>query len=170
MAEHPLQQAMALAATAQDKKAAEAIVDTQIRILSAVYEKAIAYTNLIVLAGYASFFGLWQLTKDDITKQQSMWAALCILSSAVIFVMFEVTKMYVSSRTLLKLNKTIADPAVVNSAARLMAALEVVAKEERRIAVMFGYWWHFALAFTVLTGIAGVGTLAYAFIYALCQP
>lgn len=170
MAQHPLQQAIAEAAAAQDKKAADAIVDMQIRILSAVYEKAIAYTNLIVLAGYASFFGLWQLTKDGLTKQQTMWAALCILSSAVVFVMFEVTKMYVSSRTILKLNKTIADPAVVNSAARLMAALGAVEKEERRVVIMFGYWWHFALAFTVLTGLAGVGILAYAFISALCQP
>lgn len=170
MAERSFQQTVEAAAAAQDEKAADAIIDTHIRILSATYEKAIAYTNLIVLAGYASFFGLWQLTKDDVTKQQSTWAALFILSSAVVFVMFEVTKMYVSSLTLRRLNKTITDPAVVSSAARLIAALEEVAKEERRVVVAVGYWWHFALAVTVLTGLIGTGIMAYAFVSALWQP
>lgn len=169
MADHPLQTAIAESAAAREKEVVEAIIDAQIRILSAAYEKAIAYTNLIVLAGYASFFGLWQLTKADITKSQSMWAALCILLSALVFVIFEVTKMYVSSRTLLGLNKAISNPTIVNSAALLLAEIDKVGKSERRVTVVFGYWWHFTLGFTILTGLAGAGILAYAFISALCQ-
>jgi len=36
--------------------------------LGASYEKAMAYTNLIVVAGYAGFFALWQITKDYLSR------------------------------------------------------------------------------------------------------
>ena len=36
-------------------------VDIQIRIIAGAYEKANAYTNLIIVAGYAGLFALWQI-------------------------------------------------------------------------------------------------------------
>ena len=36
-------------------------VDIQIKIIVGAYEKANAYTNLIIVAGYAGLFALWQI-------------------------------------------------------------------------------------------------------------
>ena len=36
-------------------------VDIQIRIIAGAYEKANAYANLIIVAGYAGLFALWQI-------------------------------------------------------------------------------------------------------------
>ncbi|EJC6960356.1 hypothetical protein MX910_004386 [Vibrio vulnificus] len=81
-----------------DKMAANALVEAQIKILTASYDKMAAYTNLVVVAGYATFFGLWNLTKDILSPDQKLWSALLIAISASVFVIFEVTKNYFHSR------------------------------------------------------------------------
>jgi len=62
-------------------------------ILSFVYQKVSGYTNLVMLGGYASAFGIWQLTKANITAGQSMAVGFLIVCSVVLFAGFEVYKM-----------------------------------------------------------------------------
>ncbi|MEW8654652.1 MAG: hypothetical protein AB2595_10465, partial [Candidatus Thiodiazotropha endolucinida] len=108
----------------EDKRSAKRIVDAQINIISAAYDKAIAYTNLITIAGYASFFGLWQITQDKMSDSYSVWAALLLAVSASLFVLFEVTKTYFHSKNVLKLNEIISNPEISNSATALQAAFD----------------------------------------------
>jgi hypothetical protein len=86
------------AAKREQARVAAEISDAQIRVLSAVFDKAVAYTNLIMLGGYAGFFGLWQLTSSSLTKTLSMWAALLVFISLVTFVGYEIFKMVIGSR------------------------------------------------------------------------
>jgi uncharacterized membrane protein (DUF2068 family) len=88
---------MRVVAHQQQEKVAAEIIESQIKIVSASYDKAVAYTNLIILGGYASFFGLWHLTKDYIGFKQALWAALLMLVSVCVFVFFEVYKMTVTT-------------------------------------------------------------------------
>jgi len=157
-------QVVAETVAAQQQKAADALIDAQTKLLSAAYDKAIAYTNLIVIAGYAAFFGLWQITRDYLPQSHALWAALLIAISAAVFVLFEVTKMYVSSRTLLALNRIITDPEIIKSPQRILEELERFNVQSRQFAVHFGYWWHFVLAVCVATGLTGIGILWWSFV------
>lgn len=147
-----------------DKNAAEQIIEAQIKILSVSYDKSIAYTNLITVAGYASFFGLWQITKDNLSSNYSIWAALLIAISAATFVLFEVTKNYFQSRNMQKLNKIVTDPEIANSAVALQTAFDNHNKRLNRQIVFWGYWWHFSWLITVATGVTAIGLLLWAFI------
>src|SRR5688572_20847673 len=98
--ERPSSDVIRAAAAKEDAAAGEKIIETQIKIITASYDKAAAYTNLIVVAGYAAFFGLWTLTKPYLPRELALWAALLMLLSAATFVVFEVYKMNVTSRDL----------------------------------------------------------------------
>ena len=68
------------------------VVDIQIRIIAGAYEKANAYTNLIIVAGYAGLFALWQFTKDNLSRRQVIISGLLTITSLAIFVLFEIYK------------------------------------------------------------------------------
>lgn len=51
-----------------------------------------AYTNLIVGAGYAAYFGLWHLVGLKLNETAMAISGLCILVSGGIFVSFEIYK------------------------------------------------------------------------------
>jgi len=151
-------------ANSPDRKIAEEIVEANIKIISASYDKMIAYTNLIIIAGYASFFGLWQITKDKLGNSQSIWAALLIAISISVFVLFEVTKTFFNSRCLLKHNKIITNPKIASSAEALKSAFDQHNQTINRQVVSWGYWWTISWIITVITGIAAIGFLLWSFI------
>ncbi|MDD5044657.1 MAG: hypothetical protein PHU91_01065 [Candidatus Omnitrophica bacterium] len=52
------------------------LIERQKQISSHFYQKAISYTNLIILAGYAGIFGLWQHVREILSRQIVVWVAL----------------------------------------------------------------------------------------------
>ena len=62
------------------EKDAEEIVEIEIKLLSATFDKAVQYTNLVMVAGYGGFFGLWKLTEKYLTPTGARFAALCMLA------------------------------------------------------------------------------------------
>ena len=153
-----------------DKRTAEQIVEAQIKVMAATYDKAMAYTNLITVAGYASFFGLWQITKEKLADNVSILSALLIVVSAAVFVLFEVTKNYFQSRNIQKLNAIITNPGTANSAIALQKAFDEHNSRVNRQIVYWGYWWHFSWIFTVTTGVAAIGLLLWSFLSQLLAP
>jgi hypothetical protein len=79
------------------KKAREAIVE----IVTKSYDKASAYTNLIMIAGYAGSFTIWSFTKQYLTARCAIAVALALGISLCAFVLFETFKMIVSTRNFL---------------------------------------------------------------------
>lgn len=57
-------------------------------------ESAKSYLNFVLLIGYGSFFGIWKLMEDELTREQRFWAALLMSASLAIFVLWEVVRMY----------------------------------------------------------------------------
>lgn len=145
----------------------EAITEAQIKLLSAAYDKAIAYTNIVILAGYASFFGLWNLTKDYLGKKPMVWAALLMLLSVAAFVLFEAWKMFYSSRQLIELSRLFLDHDNQQSTERLGAAITRHNALERGRTIRFGRAWQATVLFTVITGLLAAAILAWAFIRSL---
>jgi len=68
-------------------------IEQQKQILSHLYQKAGSYTNLVMLAGYAGIFGIWQFTHELLSRRVTMWVALLISLSLMLFVGYEVWKM-----------------------------------------------------------------------------
>src|SRR5258708_28488103 len=84
----------------ETRRIIDSVVDIQIRIIAGAYEKANAYTNLIIVAGYAGLFAVWQFTKDNLSRKQTLISALLIIVSLAIFVIFEIYKAHYTSRLL----------------------------------------------------------------------
>jgi len=150
-----------------ERRVAETLIEATTKFISVEYEKAMAYTNLIILAGYGAYFGLWQVTKGNITKRQAMWSALLMLASLVVFVIFQLWSLYFRSRSLLERVRIMHDPENRASGTRLLAAFAENDSVERRRSVRSGRVWHWVFMFTAISGLAGEGVLAWAFVVSL---
>ena len=107
MTEHGMQKiAQALAEKARHETHEKRIEETT-KLLSALYDRAAAYTNLIIVAGYAGFFAVWGSVKSDLSKSEMLASAFCLSFSLMVFVFWEILVMLYTSRTLGNLNKTL---------------------------------------------------------------
>ncbi len=70
-----------------------------------IYEKAASHNNVMMLAGYAGIFAIWGFVKDFLSKGASLWVAILLGISLVLFVIFELISMYMRSRPALKFAK-----------------------------------------------------------------
>jgi len=151
----------------RQKEAAEKVIETQIRIFTASYDKAVAYTNVIMVAGYAAFFGMWTLTKPFLSKRQALWAALFMCMSAATFVLFEVYKMASTSQRLVSLYLALSDRLKGKPVQEVLAELQKLEEEARQAALRLLLVWRVCLLIAVGTGLAGLVTLGSAFVCAL---
>src|SRR5688572_24995575 len=94
----------------QQEAAAEKMIEALTKIISASYEKAVAYTNVVLVAGYASFFALWSSTKPVLSDSLAIAAALLMTFSATIFVLFELYKMIQTARFFSQHQGLLTDP------------------------------------------------------------
>ncbi len=85
------------------------IFERQKELITHSMSNAMAYTNLVIVGGYASFFGLWSLTKEHLLKEQIFWSASFIFLSVVSFVLFEIYKMYINGKIFVSLTQTVID-------------------------------------------------------------
>ena len=90
--------------TAIENAAAEAerVRNTLIDIQTKVFDRAAAYTSLILFGGYAGAFAIWNFTRDHLTEWAEIWAALLLIISLATFISFEVFKMIILSRRTFK--------------------------------------------------------------------
>jgi hypothetical protein len=127
-----------------------------------MYEKSAAYTNLIIVAGYAGSFTVWGLTKDYLTKHEVFWSALLFCISLLVFIFWEVYKMETTSRAMLGLNSVYnAQPAEFEKAILAYKQFD----DELRISLF--QKWNYILFVSVFSALAGAGILLASFIFHL---
>ncbi|MBL8884308.1 MAG: hypothetical protein JNL45_14785 [Hyphomicrobium sp.] len=100
--------AKALAESARKGQHAQ-LVSLYSDLLTATYDKATAYLNVVTLGGYAAFFGLWSLVGGEIAPTLKFWSALLLGISVLLFVGFEVFKaalLHWQIRGMMKLART----------------------------------------------------------------
>jgi hypothetical protein len=129
-------------------------------IVTHTYSRSAAYTNLILVAGYAAFFTIWKTMKPDLNKVLILSSGLLVLVSALLFVVSEVYGMFARTLHFRKLQKKLAQepsPTFVQ---------EVQTAEQEFEAKAFRIWLVVFIP-TVLLGVSGGLLLAGAFGYGL---
>jgi hypothetical protein len=162
-----LQNAMQESINRNQAQVAEKIADAQLKIVTATFEKAAAYTNLMLIGGYAGFFGLWSMTKEFLSKHQVLWAALLVLISLTLFIVFEVVKMIVITKTITKKASLLRSPEARSSQAALLSHLNQVESDAETGSRRFMCFWLITVVLTASTALAGAGILVWAFVESL---
>ena len=127
------------------------LLEQQKQIFAHLFQKASAYTNLIIFAGYAGILGGWNLTREYIDKTIAVRIALLFFSSLFLFIVHEVWNMITGALFFRKLNRIIlkAVPENERVAAWQLATNEFSLKQLRI--------WFFFLVPTALSGFgAGI--------------
>ncbi|MBA3598771.1 MAG: hypothetical protein H0W40_15535 [Methylibium sp.] len=169
MSQANFQELLKQAAEREEARQASEIADAQLEVVTATFDRATAYSNLIILGGYAGYFGLWQLTKDHLTKQQALWSALLFLASLAAFVIFEVTKMVVIQKGVMSQAAVLRSPEARKNPQALLKKLEALGQVQVRSSNRFMRFWVVTMVLTVPTALAGVGVLGWAFVAGLAK-
>ena len=142
-------------------------VETQTKIISEGFEKATNYTNLIIVAGYAGFFALWQMTREYLNRDQVLISALLMMVSIIVFIVFEIYKALNTSIVLWKYSQLFTNTNNISSVEVMQSAINTFqarqSKSNNRLLVL----WGLVFAVTTATGLAAAFVLLYAFIRAL---
>jgi len=139
------------------------LLDAQKELLSSSYNQLMAYTNLIIGAGYAGFFATWAFTRKLLPDQLVLWSALLISISLISFVGFEVYKTFYMSRDSLELGEAVSNPTQFEE-----LILQHNRKHQDRM-IKFGIIWTRTFAISVVSGFAAGGLLMTSFIIGLIK-
>lgn len=153
----------------EQERIASAYADAQIKVLSSAFDKSMSYVNFIILGGYAGFFGLWQLTKDFISKQQSLYAALFALTSLVFFISFELYKMVVSHRSMIRQSKVLYSNECRSNPQLLLDEINKLQSVQERSTPKFMRIWAITFFIAIISALTGAGILGYAFVCGLLK-
>ncbi len=136
--------------------------DLVIDMHSKAFDRATAYTNLIMLGGYAGGFAIWNFTRDHLTAKASIWVAILLLLSLTAFILFETYKMVLNAKhtakvaNMLRQQKPIAD--------QMADIQEYEKKVSSDSLLVFMRVWKAVLAFCVSTALIAVTILIWNFI------
>lgn len=145
-----------------EKAAAEAYekrLEATTRVLSALYDRAAAYTNIVIIGGYAVAFTIWTTMKPGLSKQELIWSSLLFLFSALSFIIWECSMMIYNSGNLRNFAKALeAKPEDFDQALTTAHAVEAT----RNIRIR--RFWFASLLLTIVPGAAGAAVLIGSFI------
>jgi len=133
--------------------------------LSHVFERASAYTSLIMLGGYTGVFTIWNFTRAQLTKNGSASVAILLTISLTTFILFEITKMIFMTKRTQRVRKIIV---AILPPDEFLERLEELQHEERTTSIkwLMLTWWT-VLAITVTTAFTAVLILLWNFLAVL---
>ena len=153
----------------QQEKMANQIAEAQQKLVNVSYDKAATYTTVIIFGGYAGFFGIWQLTKEYLSKDQALWSALLILASLLSFVLFEVIKMILVTKSVMGKASILRNPTVRNDPQKLLKALNDLDEAQHEGIWGFMVVWAVTVFISLSGAVGGASILGYAFISGLAR-
>jgi hypothetical protein len=144
----------------KSKEDAKAFMDMYYKLLTAMYDKEISYTNLIIVAGYGVFFGLWQIVKDHIEPKSVLWAIILMSISASLFTIFEIIKGALTSISYNRIQKVFTEtnnPKIEE----IQESINKVEIKNNKMLCKFYYFHGFIWLLTVITGLSAVCIFIY---------
>lgn len=136
----------------------EARMDNVVKSQLQVFERAQAFSNAMILAGYAGIFGLWSLSKDTLTKTTIDVVALLIGASLIIYVTWEIYGMIMRANSGFRFQKLIGK----QPAEFFKLAVDYDA-EQRKIGARVAVHWRFAVIPSIVLAYIGALILIYNF-------
>jgi hypothetical protein len=131
---------------------------------SAMYDKASTYTKVIMGLGYGGFFAAWSGTKAHLSPKVLVGSALLVTLSLVLFIVFEVFQAMIASYLSIEFAGTVSKPG-----GDVSAALLAYNKKASRLTTPLLSVWKIVFPVSAITGLAGAGTLIYAFVASLLR-
>lgn len=150
--------------------AAGKMLEAVSKLVTTTYERSVAYTNVVMIGGYAAFFALWSATKPVLSGRLALAAALMMTVSAAVFVFFEVVKMIQSSQFVVRHQGLLTDPAVQKDPEMLRMRLDEYEALRRASVLRLAWMWRVALWLTVPTAAIAVALLAGNYSFLLLFP
>jgi hypothetical protein len=149
------------------EQAVDKLVEIDTKLIGTAFDKASGYTNFVLAAGYAAFFGLWAATKPYLGKTAGQLAAIFVLASATCFVFFEVYKMWKTAADLETRRARLVEKIRGKSLSEVLAEYQRIDREEKEDLFPFIPTWRVCLLFTVVTALLGIGILMASLVHAL---
>jgi uncharacterized membrane protein len=137
------------------------MLENQKELLAHGFSQAQAYTNLILVAGYAGFFAMWSQVGEDLTKVSRFWSGLLIAISLSGFILWEIYGMIVRSRAMLEIGRAVAEPE------RYEQLIKEQRLKQRDRVIKIGRVWIMVLSFIALTGFGSIAIMISAFVRGL---
>ena len=134
------------------------LLEAQKELLSSTFGQAQAYTNVVLAAGYAGFFGIWSFVKDDLSPGTMFISAFLITISLGLFVLWEVIGMYARNQILTRL------AAVVANDEKFTESLTAYKQQRQEQNIKLIPVWRVILAVTVSTAVVAYFILLVAFV------
>lgn len=135
------------------------IVENQIKAISATYDKGSAYTSLVIGAGYASFFGIWSVSKDYVSEPCATYALLLLILSAITFVFFEVYKNILTTFNLVRKSKAAVKARKMRTFKEQYTEIMKAESAKDLANILFIPIWATTATIAILTAVGGVGIL-----------
>lgn len=126
-------------------------------VLAHLYDKASAYTNIVMIGGYAAIFGIWQLMKSHLTYGQEVLVAVLITISILLFTGFEVYKMISQAIFFRRLNRILVNFQESQQMQAWRLAFDEHSANQSTV-------WLYFLVPTVITGFGAGFILLYIFL------
>jgi hypothetical protein len=126
--------------------------DSSIKYFQERYTQSTNYTNLIMVAGYAGFFGLWNMMEDNLIPLYHSLTGICFVFSLFFFVFGEVFAMREEYYRNKKFVETEKDGNIVNEMSNFNSIEKEFGDRNEHI-----WKWHFYPA--VSLGLIGVAFL-----------
>lgn len=123
---------------------------------STAWSSAVAYTNFVIVAGYAGYFGLISMTKDYISPVSLVLSSLLLLISMTVFVFNEIFK--VMSNTLHYYSK------YMEGKNKIIDGLENATVDQDLCDIRNHKVWFVCFILSVVFGISAVIVLFYSIV------
>lgn len=127
------------------------MVDFYTSIIAKSYEKASAYSKLIIMGGYAIYFTFWANVKNEVNSIWANRSAVLLIFSVLFFILWEIGTMICSSlvfRRISALSKVPPD--------KFEDEMKKVTKEGELFEVRYARFWIFQLIITIIPALIGV--------------
>ena len=123
------------------------------------YDKGSKYTNLIIVAGYASFFTFWSNVRNEVNIIDARLSVIYVVISVSFFIAWEILQMIVSSVTLQKLYKLNDVPP-----AEFKIQMEQRKSAIKKSEASCGRFWIYQLLITISFGFSGAAILLLSYV------
>ncbi len=122
------------------------------------------YTQLVITAGYAAFFGLWSITKDYLDPLQSSISFLFLVISALSFIILEIVKIGLSGFAINIRNSALLLARVEDDVDRRTDQLKLADRYKNRFDLWISRVWIITYPISLTFGLAAIFILGFALV------